>query len=191
MSGINRVRRVDLLSGWVESAMGTGIPTFNGDGLAVATNISEVLGMITDFNGNLYFTDSGNHRVRTLNISGKITTIAGDGSVGSPVDGASATMSALNTPAGIARSTSGDIYFSDVGIGAIFRIRNGVISKVADNPTATAITGPALQVRIPTCTGMTLNADASGLYFTEEVTDTIRYLDFNTQQVTLIAGNGT
>lgn len=191
-SGTNRVRRVNLFSGWMEFGMGTGNPEFGSDGNpGTQTNISEVLGMVTDSVGNLYFTDSGNHRVRRMAQNGIVTTVAGNGTVGKPLENAVATTSALNTPAGIARAANGDIYFSDIGNGVIYRLRNGLLTTVAGNSTAIALAGDALQVKLTTCLGMTMNADSSGLYFTEEATDTIRFLNLNTQQVTLIGGNGT
>ena len=66
-----------------------------------------------DSAGNLYIADAGSGRIRKVNTSGIINTIAGGGS-GSLGDGGNPLLAILNSPEGVAVSNSGDIYIGDV-----------------------------------------------------------------------------
>ena len=189
---INRIRRIDLNTGIITLVMGDGQNRFNGDNTAATTSVGEVLGMAVDSQGNLIVADTGNHRVRRLTFSdSRVTTIAGTGTAGFWGDGGLATAAQLNRPGAIAIHSSGDIYFSELGNGRIRKISAGNISTVAGLPASTQRIGPALQVKIATCIGMTFNASFSTLYFTDEDSDTVRQLDLAGGQVTLLAGSGT
>jgi uncharacterized protein (TIGR03437 family) len=82
--------------------------------------------------GDVYISDQHNQRIREVNRSGIITTIAGDGSAGYGGDGGPATKAKLNYPGGITVDPAGNIYFSD---DLNFRTRrisaHGIISTIA------------------------------------------------------------
>src|SRR5580700_8886614 len=85
----NRIRRIDIATGLISTIAGNGTGAYNGDGiLATAAEINQPSALNFDQNGNLYFTDRGNNRVRKITTStGIITTIAGTGSSGYNGDG--------------------------------------------------------------------------------------------------------
>ena len=59
---------------------GTGVPGFGGDGAAAtAAQLYAPAGIALDANGNIYIADEYNHRVRKVDATGNITTIAGTG----------------------------------------------------------------------------------------------------------------
>lgn len=66
-----------------------------------------------DSRGNIYIADTGNHRVRRIDASGNITTVAGTGTPGRGPDYVAATASALNTPGAIALDANNDLYIVD------------------------------------------------------------------------------
>src|SRR4051794_37342613 len=75
----------------------------NGDqGPATSAQISNVQGLAMDRFGNLYLSDTDNHRVRRVSASGVITTVAGIGVAGFSGDGGPATSAQLNLPYGLA-----------------------------------------------------------------------------------------
>jgi uncharacterized protein (TIGR03437 family) len=189
----NHVRRLDLGTGIITHVLGNGTAGFNGDGnTGTATAVSEVLGMAVDSSGNLIFTDTDSHRIRKLSATdGSVSTIAGSGTAGFSGDGGPALSAQLNRPGAIAIHPNGDIYFSELANGRIRRIHNGTITTMAGSPSSVLRTGAALQVRVLSCTGMTLDSTGNILYFTDEDTDTIRALDLNALQVSLIGGSGT
>ena len=74
-----RIRRVDA-AGTIDTIAGTGEPSYGGDGgPAVRARFSFPSGVAVDHAGNLYIADTGNNRIRRVDASGTITTIAGTG----------------------------------------------------------------------------------------------------------------
>jgi sugar lactone lactonase YvrE len=75
----NVIRKVDA-SGIISTIAGTGKPGFSGDGgPATDALIHHPSGIAVDNDGNLFFIDLGNGRIRRIDTEGKITTIAGAG----------------------------------------------------------------------------------------------------------------
>ena len=68
-----------------------------------------------DAAGNLYIADAGDQRVREVTANGTITTIAGNGDIGSTGDGGPATSATLNAPIAVALGDGGNIFVSDAG----------------------------------------------------------------------------
>jgi sugar lactone lactonase YvrE len=77
----HRIRRVDLNSGVISTAVGTGTPGFAGDGgAATQAQLATPTGVAIDTDGNLYIADHDNQRVRRVDAkTGLITSIAGKG----------------------------------------------------------------------------------------------------------------
>lgn len=70
-----KVRRVDATSGIIETLAGIGFPRFSGDsGPASQAGLALTEGIAVDKAGNVYVSDSSNHRVRK--ISGCVTVTA-------------------------------------------------------------------------------------------------------------------
>lgn len=73
----NRIRRVDP-SGTISTVARNGERGFTGDsGPAVEARLDGPRGVKLDAAGNLYITDAGNQRIRRVNPSGTISTVAG------------------------------------------------------------------------------------------------------------------
>jgi uncharacterized protein (TIGR03437 family) len=101
-------------------------------GPATAAQISTIQGIAVDRWGNLYLSDTGNHRVRKISPSGAITTIAGTGVAGFSGDGGPAVTAQLNLPYGLAADLAGYVYVADLGNDRVRRIGpDGVIATVA------------------------------------------------------------
>jgi pimeloyl-ACP methyl ester carboxylesterase len=135
-NGTNRmIIRVDPSSGAVTTIAGTGEKGFSGDGgPATEATMSWVRDIAIDDAGNVYFSDSLNHRVRMVDNAGIISTIAGTGKQGFSGDGGPATEARLDHPAGVAVDPKGRIYIADKGNHRVRRInRHGIITTVAGN----------------------------------------------------------
>jgi len=65
--------------------------------------------------GSLYVADSGNNRVRKVDLNNIITTVAGTGKSGYGGDGGPARDGILNMPLGVAVDSTGAIYIADSG----------------------------------------------------------------------------
>ena len=129
---------------------GTGTCGFGGDGgPASAAQVNDPNGIAFDSQGNLYFADAQNHRIRRIDLRGVITTVVGTGVEGSAGDGGPATEAQLAFPYGIAIAPGDILFISDatcecqnptvVGRIRAVNLRSGVISSVvtAQSPIRT------------------------------------------------------
>lgn len=108
------VRKVINATGVVNLIAGTGTAGYNGDGInAVAAELNKPCGVAVDHAGNVYISDRMNQRLRKINTSGIISTIAGTGVVGFTGDGGPATSARVNFPRELFSDGSGNIYFAD------------------------------------------------------------------------------
>jgi len=112
---------------------------FTGDGgQAVNGSLSGPSGSVVDSMGNLYIADSNNCRVRKVNTSGVLSTIAGNCNFKFAGDGGPATSANLDEPQGVGVDPSGNLYISDTG-GFFHRIRKvtpaGTMSTFAGSGT--------------------------------------------------------
>jgi sugar lactone lactonase YvrE len=105
---------------------------FNSDGiLATTALLSSPYGVALDSAGNLYIGDTTNNRVRKVNTSGIISTVAGTGVCGYTGDGGSATAATICNPLGVQIDPAGNLYIADWR-NAVFRIvKSGVITTLA------------------------------------------------------------
>ncbi len=112
----NYIRRVDT-TGMVSVIAGTPRnPGYGGDGgPAVEAQLSYPADVALDHAGNIYIADTGNHRIRRIDTTGTITTIAGTGEPGYGGDGGSAVEAQLASPFALTVDRSGNIYVADLG----------------------------------------------------------------------------
>jgi trimeric autotransporter adhesin len=81
----NQVLRIDP-SGFVTVVAGVGGQGFSGDGGdATLAQLRFPRGVALDAAGNLYIADTSNHRIRKVDASGTISTVAGNGTGASRV----------------------------------------------------------------------------------------------------------
>jgi sugar lactone lactonase YvrE len=84
------IRRIDP-DQTITTVAGTGVEGFSGDGgLATSATLSQPFGVALDGEGALFIGDRGNFRVRRVDASGLIETIAGTGEEGPSGDGGDA-----------------------------------------------------------------------------------------------------
>jgi trimeric autotransporter adhesin len=136
------VREVNT-SGIISTLAGNGVQGFWGDGgPATAAEFYNVCDMALDNSGNIYITDERNNRIRKVNTSGIITTIAGNGVYGFAGDGGAAISSEMAWPAGICLDTAGNIYIADYFNSAIRKINtSGTISTIAGHGGTSGFSG--------------------------------------------------
>jgi uncharacterized protein (TIGR03437 family) len=130
----HRVRKVGG-DGVITTVAGNGVKGFLGDGgPAVNASLSEPNVLLVAGDGVMYIADTANHRIRMVDESGVITTIAGTGVQGARGDGGPATEAELNHPRGLALGDDGILYIADCLNHTIRKIAgDGVISTVAGN----------------------------------------------------------
>ena len=103
-------------AGIITTVAGIASPGSSGDGgPASRAALKWPAGLFLDAQGNLYIADQGNHRVRKVNASGVITSVAGTGTAGFTGDGGSPLTAGLNAPQGVAVDAVGNVYIADTG----------------------------------------------------------------------------
>ena len=130
----NRIRMVNA-AGIISTVAGTGMGGYTGDGgPATAAKIYAQGQIAIDHHGNLYIAELNSNRVRKINTSGIITTIAGNGMQGYSGDGGPATAAQLFKPTGLFTDNCDNVFIADTWNNVI-RIVNdsGVIRTYAGN----------------------------------------------------------
>lgn len=135
-----RIRLIDL-DGNINTVVGTGEAGFSGDGgEAITAQINLPTGqsappsgrIAVDGEGNLYIADTGNHRIRKVDPSGVITTVAGSGERGFAGDGGDATAAQLSRPNDVAVDDEGNLFIADTDNSCVRQVSpSGVISTLA------------------------------------------------------------
>ena len=126
--GNNRIRKVDT-AGVIHTVAGNGTKGFSGDGgpaTSAMLNMSGAhAGLGVDGAGNLYIPDIANHRVRKVDTTGVIATVAGNGIAGFSGDNGPATSAGLNNPNDVAVDNSGNFYISDSTNNRVRKVTTG------------------------------------------------------------------
>jgi len=122
----------------INTVAGNGTAGFSGDGEAATAAAlgNNPWSVAADTAGNLYVVDTGNHRIRKVDMNGVITTVAGNGIAGFGGDGGPATAANLDGPFGAAVDGAGNLYIADTNNNRIRKVdTKGVISTIAGSDT--------------------------------------------------------
>ncbi len=120
-SANHRVRRINR-GGILTTYAGSGAPGLAYEGsAAVFAQLNEPRGLAFDLAGNLYIADTGNNRIRRVDLTGLLTT------VGEPV---------FASPRGVTVAPDGSLYVADTGKNRICQITDAGVIKIAgaDSP---------------------------------------------------------
>ena len=131
----NSCLRIVSPGGIINTIAGIGIYGYSGDGgPATAAELSGPMGIYMDASKNIYVADLGNQRIRKIDASGNINTIAGCGAYGFSGDGGPALAAEFEDPAGICGDESGNIYVADEFNNRVRKIdKTGIITTFAGN----------------------------------------------------------
>lgn len=188
----NRVRRIDALTGIITTIAGTGTAGFNGDGIpATSAHLNSPQGLEFDHVGNLYISDNANFRLRKVNTSGIISTIAGNGNSVSAGDGGPATAAACG-PWNIGFDKMGNIYMAD---GASYTVRKinaaGIISTVAGKNSLYVYNGDGMHATNANIALAAIAVDPNGIiYIADGYNDRIRRVN-TSGLIETVAGDGS
>ncbi len=153
--------------------------------------LSGAPGLAIDGSGNIYLADLGNNRIRKIDSSGVITTVAGAGMAGFGGDGGSALQAMLNGPAGVVFDGAKNMFIADTLNNRVRKVdRMGTITTVAGTGAAgfsgdggaassAALNGPTRVAFSPT----------GELYFVDQANSRIRMISA-AGIITTVAGNG-
>jgi NHL repeat len=181
-TGNHRIRQVD--DGAISTVAGIGSPAYGGDnGPARSALLNQPGGVAALAGGGFLIADTGNNRIRRVDVRGIITTVAGTGPAAYTGDGGPATQAALNAPARVAPLAGGGFLIADTGNHRIRRVdADGTIRTVAGTGTAGfgGDGGPAGKASLNGPEGVAALADGS-----------IAIADSTNERVRLVGPNGT
>ena len=194
-SANRRVRRINAVTGVIDTLAGTGTWTYVADGRpATEALLSSPAGLAVDATGNVYFAELGHGLVRRVDAeTGVISTLAGTGERKHGGDGGPATEAGLSSPAGVAVDAAGAVYVADRSTYRVRRIdaSTGVITTIAGTGERgfTGDGGPAIEARLFAPTAVAVDA-ASNVYVADTGNGRVRRIDADTGEITTIAGGG-
>ncbi|HET9713615.1 MAG TPA: IPT/TIG domain-containing protein, partial [Pyrinomonadaceae bacterium] len=189
-TGNNRIRRIGT-DGTVATVAGDGTSGLqNGSGSQARFNAPK--GVAVDTQGNIYVADTGNAAVRKIDGGGTVSTLAGDGTVGSS-DSPNARFDGV---VGIAVERQNVyVYLADTGNHRIRRLDvTGTVITVSGAERGFK-DGAASQARFAEPSGIALEADGK-IVVADAVNSLIRLVDpvlaasGSTQAVSTVAGTG-
>ncbi len=136
--------------------------------------------------------DNDNYRMRKVNLSGIISTLAGNGVQGSTGDGGLATSAELNTPEGYTIDKKGNVYIAEATGYRIRKINSsGIISTFAGNGIAGFMGDGGLAINASLSNSFGLAIDSIGnIYIADTGNNRVRKVD-TTGIITTFAGTGT
>ena len=180
----HRIRQVST-SGTITTFAGTGDGDYSGDGgPATSAKLKKPSEIFVDGSENIFIADTDNHRIRKVNVSKTITTVAGTGSAGYSGDGGPATSAEMNKPVDVFVDFPGNLFIADRDNN---RIR--VVSALDDNIYGLAGTGtsgfngddrPAVEAQLNKPCGVSMAATRGGrtIYISDRDNDRVRMLTF-------------
>ena len=185
------VRAFTAAGKWIGYA-GTGAPSFSGDGgSAASAALTSVNDLAADLNGNLFIADGV--RLRRVDPSGMIATVAGDGYAHSVGDGGPATLAQLFQPSALTLDSAGNLFIADSGTERIRQVlRDGTATTLAGTGTpgrGAADGGPAGTVPLHTPMGVAM--DSSGNVLLADTYNHRVLLVTPTHAIRTVAGTGT
>ncbi|MFH5185458.1 stalk domain-containing protein [Paenibacillus sp. TAB 01] len=169
------------------------------DGTADLSVFQEPMGLASDRGGSIYVADAGNHAIRKVDASGRVTTIAGSGQIG--LKDGQGLEAAFDHPQDVAVASDGTVYVADT--------LNHVIRRISPDGRTTTLTAPSsrlvevtpgqvvpsgdfrdgsiAEAKFNEPSGLALD-DQGNLYISDSGNQRIRYMDFGKGQVMTVAG---
>ena len=187
--GNNRIRKVS--GGVITTVAGGGASSDIGDnGPATSAQLNGPTRVAIDSAGNMVIADCYNYRIRKVS-GGVITTVAGNGSASYSGDNGPATIAQMNSPAGVAVDSAGNLYVADSDNHRIRKISGGVITTIAGGGRSWSDTGDnglATNATLNSPRGVAIDS-AGNLYIADSNNHRIRKVSGGV--ITTVAGDGT
>ena len=169
---VNNVIRKVSTNGNISTVAGNGTASYSGDGgAATSAQLWDPEGVAVDGSGNIYIADYDNNRIRKVNTSGIISTVAGNGTPGYSGDGGAATSAELSVGC-MAVDGSGNIYIAGDGYSSVScslrEVTNAggnttttpvplTLDKIGLSSSTTAATAYSLRLLSSSYTGKAIN----------------------------------
>ena len=138
-----RIRKITP-GGIISTFAGNGEEGFAGDGgPAINATLNIPSDVAVDAAGNVYIADAGNNRVRKVDTSGNISTVAGIGMNGFAGDGGPSTQAMLNYPWGLVTDSLGNVYIADMANNRIRKMGSAALTAPPTLASSNAVVNAA------------------------------------------------
>ena len=175
----HRVRRVEP-DGTIRHVAGTSTSGYSGDGgLAKDAALYGPTRLAVGVDGSLFIADTLNHAIRRIDLSGIISTVAGNGTAGYSGDGGLAVEASLSKPVDVAVAPDGGLFIADSFNHAIrFVDAGGIIITVAGTGAEgfSGDGGPAAEASLKLPHGVSIASDGS-LWIADSANHRVRRIE--------------
>jgi sugar lactone lactonase YvrE len=180
--GANAVLRVGL-DGTISTVAGTGTAGFSGDGgPATEAQLQGPIGVAAGQDGTVFVADRGNSRVRKVDVTHAISSVAGNGPP----------RLMFVEPGGIAIDARDSVYVTDL-FHRVYRIdgttREFTLVAGVSGPGFSGDGGPARDAQLHDVFRVSVDS-AGNLYISDHGNGRVRKVDAETGVITTVAGNG-
>ncbi|MBM3436387.1 MAG: hypothetical protein FJY07_09265, partial [Bacteroidetes bacterium] len=151
----NHVIRKISTEGIVSTYCGGGVAGYL-DGEANVAKFNQPINICLDPSGNMFVSDFLNQRIRKIDTSGMVTTVAGSGAAG--LQDSSAMEAQFNYPRGICMDDTGNIYIGDSW--------NHRVRKISTNGIVTTWAGGGNTIGVQSVGGYLDGSDTSARFYT-------------------------
>ena len=159
------------------------------DGVATKCLLNGPQDVAINSKGEVIISDTGNAAIRKVDTEGIVTTISGNGAIGTSGDDVATTL-AMASPMGVALDSNGNLFIAELGTNRIRKVDTAgkITTAVGDGIQGYAGDGGSpdkVEMSLPTSVAV----DGSGnVYFADSLNNRIRKLAGGT--VSTYAGNG-
>jgi sugar lactone lactonase YvrE len=187
-TGAHTIKRVDTKSGQVSTVAGVENKSGFADGDHAEALFNGPIGVAVSLDGTILVTDTYNDRVRSIDVSGRVRTIAGGGEPAF-VDSPSGSEARFDTPCGIAIDLDGSLIVADSGNRRLRRVGvNGAVSTIAGSGRRGSNDGSLLTASFDEPLGVAVDRDGT-IWVADAGGSSIRALLFGFwSRVSTIAG---
>ena len=202
-SGNNVLRAVNPATGVISTVGGggtvcaTAIDAVGDSCPATSAKFLKPSGLISDSNGNIYISDTGNNLIRELSLSGYVYLIGGGANpicaanTDSFGDGCNPAQAIFNAPTGLAIDASNNVYVADTGDNEVRELVASTAQVVllagsAGIAGAGGNGGPANGAQLNGPTGLAVDA-AGNLYIADTGNAAVRIVD-SLKTISTVAG---
>jgi trimeric autotransporter adhesin len=187
----NRIRKIDATTGIISTIAGIGIGGFAGDGgLASAAMLNSPSHITIDTFGNLYILDGLNYRIRKINTTGIISTLAGTGTMAFSGDGGPATAAELYVGGCMAVGNNNELYLADGIRVRKIDLNSNIITTIAGNGSYgfSGDSGPASSAQFFSTMGIAIDK-SDNIYIGDRNNHRIRSIN-SAGVIMTLTGNG-
>lgn len=173
-----------------QNSTSAGFPLGGGNpNLALNATLASPTVIALDSSGNLYMLESSSNRIRRITPDGKIGPYAGTGTKGGSGDGGWAWAANLNGPLGIAVDSKNDLLIADTGNNRVRIVAPPTAPSIGSLPgdIINTLAGDGLSTYSPRA----LTLKGTTLYYSDGASNRVGWVDLNTGQTGLLAGDGT